>query len=215
MAHLTWDGPNQLIKDSNGNEVTEFEEVASAVNHPYLKNAATGNGAEIGAVGGDTNIDLNLAPKGSGSVSIPKGIKAVDAYTDVTKADAHPKWFKYTVTHTALQAAATSNDIELLSLPAGGVIHAVKTKHSVAFSGGAIATYTVSVGIAGTLAKYSSAFNVFQAIGNTVFQMSSTLGSENHGAVTSIRVAAVSSGANLNASAAGSVDIWVLISKPV
>lgn len=215
MAHLTIDGPNQQIEDTNGNELLKLGETASAVNEAKISNAATGAGPTLEATGGDTNIDLNLSPKGSGSVSIPKGIKAVDAYTDPTKADAHPKWFKFTKTFTDLAFAGTSNDIELFSLPAGAVIHAVKQKHSAAFTGGAIATYTTSVGIVGTLAKYAAAFNVFQAPGNTVFQVTGTIGSENHGAVTSIRIAAVSSGANLNAATAGSVDVWVQISKAV
>ena len=128
---------------------------------------------------------------------------------------ATPSWTKYTVTHTALQTAGTSNDIELFSLVAGGIVHAIKIKHSVAFGGGAIASYTISVGIAGNLTKYASPFDVFSAPSNTNFQLSSTVGSENHGAATSIRIAAVSTGANLNASTAGSVDVWALTSVAV
>jgi hypothetical protein len=92
------------------------------------------------------------------------------------------------------------------------VIHAVKIKHSAAFTGGLISAYTVSVGIVGNLVKYAPAFNVFQAPGNTVQQISSTVGTENHGAATSIRLAAVSIGANLNAATTGAVDVWALVS---
>ena len=137
------------------------------------------------------------------------------ALLDASLSSETPRWFKFTKTFTTLSAAATTNDIELFSLPAGGVVHAVKIKHSAAFTGGAISAYTVSVGIAGNLVKYSAAQNVFQAPGNTVFLLTATTGTENHGAATSIRLAATSTGANLNAATAGSVDVWVLLSKAV
>lgn len=51
-------------------ELFVMECTASAVNHIQSNNAATGSGPTLGAVGGDTNIDLNLDPKGSGGVVI-------------------------------------------------------------------------------------------------------------------------------------------------
>lgn len=126
------------------------------------------------------------------------------------KLDAAAWWTKYTVTYSDLSAASTTNDVELFSLPAGGVIHGVKIKHSTAFSGGSISAFTVSVGITGTLAKYASAFDVFQAVGNTTQQISSTVGTENHGASTSIKIAATSTGANIDQATAGIVDVWVM-----
>ena len=123
-----------------------------------------------------------------------------------------PAWVKYTVSHTSLQAAALVNDIELFQLAAKQCLHAVMIKHSTAFSGGAIATYTLSVGLSGTLTKYTSAFDVFQATGNTVLQTSNSVNVENTAATTSVRLSAISTGANLNASAAGSVDVYVMLS---
>lgn len=58
------------INDSNGNEVAKFASTASAVNETTTTNAATGAGPTISATGGDTNIDLNLQPKGTGAVVI-------------------------------------------------------------------------------------------------------------------------------------------------
>jgi hypothetical protein len=123
-----------------------------------------------------------------------------------------PSWREYTVSHTALQTAAMANDIELFSLPAAGIIHAVKTKHSVQFAGTGITDYKLSVGIVGTLAKYSAAWDVDTAVAGTNFQLSSTVGSEDHGAATSIRLAATTTGANLDQSTAGTVTVWVLVS---
>lgn len=123
-----------------------------------------------------------------------------------------PSWTKYTVSHTALQAAALTNDIQLFSLPTNGVIQGVVISHSTAFSGGAIATYTISVGITGNLTKYAGAFDVFQATGAGVGQTTNVMDFEDKTTTTSIRIAAVSTGANLNQSTTGSVDVWVLTS---
>jgi hypothetical protein len=135
--------------------------------------------------------------------------------TAIADLAAAPKWAKVSTDHAALAAAATSSDIELLSLAAGGVVHAVKIKHSTAAVGGAIASYTISVGIGGDLAKYATAFDVFQAVSDTTFQLSGGFFTENHGAATSLRLAAVSTGANLDQATAGDFDVWVLQSVVV
>jgi hypothetical protein len=186
--------------------------------------------AQIGAVGADDHHAQSHAHNGvdgSGTVahSDTTGQTADDHHAQLHAAShaaggadevlSIPKWEKYTVGFAALAAAALTNDIELLSLPAGGVIHAVKIKHSASFVGGAIGAYTISVGIVGTLAKYLAAFNVFQAPGNAVQTVEANVGTENHAAVTSIRVAATAVGANLDQATAGSVDIWVLKSVAV
>ena len=54
------------ILDENGNQQITFTTAASAVNEFTVANAATGNAPEISATGGDSNIDLNLTPKGVG-----------------------------------------------------------------------------------------------------------------------------------------------------
>lgn len=58
------------VIDSNGNELTNYVTTSSAVNHIQITNAATGNGPTIEAIGDDTNVDLNINAKGSGSVVI-------------------------------------------------------------------------------------------------------------------------------------------------
>lgn len=47
-----------------------MECTASAVNEFTSNNAAAGNGPTLSATGGDTNIDINLTPKGSGGVVV-------------------------------------------------------------------------------------------------------------------------------------------------
>ena len=55
-----------FIGDENGLEQVKFATTASAVNELTITNAATGNAPEVSATGGDTNVDLNLTPKGIG-----------------------------------------------------------------------------------------------------------------------------------------------------
>lgn len=121
-------------------------------------------------------------------------------------------WTKYTTGFAALSTAGLTNDIELFSLPAKTMIHSVVIKQSTAFSGGLIATYTVSVGINGNLVKYAAAFNVFQAVGATTFGTNFLPAIENFTSATSIRIAAISTVGNLNAAVAGSVEVWALTS---
>jgi hypothetical protein len=119
------------------------------------------------------------------------------------------RWTKYTVDESAFTLAATSEDIELFSLPANTFIHRVHIKHSASFTGGAINSFTISVGIAGSLTKYANAFDVFQAPADATFQDSSVFGLESHVSATSIRVEASSGVGDVADATAGSVDIWV------
>jgi hypothetical protein len=151
----------------------------------HVKNDGTG----VVTVQGDSGTDT--IDTAATSVTLMPGesrtfyMNADTSWRTESRVAAGPTWTKYTVGHAALQAAATSNNITLFTLPAAGIIHEVKVKHSTAFSGGAIASYTVKVGITGTLGKYLAAFDEIEA---------------------------VSTGANLDQSTAGSVDIWVLTS---
>ncbi len=54
-----------FIGDESGNEQIIFQTTGSAVNEVEITNAATGNGPIIGS-SGETNVDLNLNPKGTG-----------------------------------------------------------------------------------------------------------------------------------------------------
>ena len=56
------------ILDTNGNELFKLTATSSAVNELTFANAATGNAPAFTASGGDSNININLVPKGSGVV---------------------------------------------------------------------------------------------------------------------------------------------------
>lgn len=57
-----------FIADTNGNELIILDSNASAVNEITVANAATSDAPTISATGGDTNINLNLVSKGTGTV---------------------------------------------------------------------------------------------------------------------------------------------------
>lgn len=61
------------IDDANGNPFIASSATASAVDSITITNAAAANPATvtISATGSDTNINLNLAPKGAGTVGVP------------------------------------------------------------------------------------------------------------------------------------------------
>lgn len=59
-----------FIADANGNEQIIFTTTTNAVNSLKVTNSATGTGVEIASVGDDTDIDLVLNAKGSGSVDV-------------------------------------------------------------------------------------------------------------------------------------------------
>ena len=58
------------ILDTNGNELAKVTATGSAVNEFTIANAATGSGPTISSTGGDTNIDINLLSKGTGTINV-------------------------------------------------------------------------------------------------------------------------------------------------
>jgi len=75
VAHFSPGGlslPTGALTDHNFStlEILKVAGVASAVNELTVTNAATGNAPSLAATGGDTNINLNLTPKGTGVVNV-------------------------------------------------------------------------------------------------------------------------------------------------
>jgi len=66
------------LRDTSGNEFLKFTKTASAVNEVTLTNAATGDAPILAATGGDTNISIQISPKGTGKATLTDG-------TDTTK----------------------------------------------------------------------------------------------------------------------------------
>jgi hypothetical protein len=64
------------IRDENDNEQIVFQTTSSAVNQLEVTNAATGGDPKVAAAGDDSNVDLALAPKGSGEIVVGTGSAA-------------------------------------------------------------------------------------------------------------------------------------------
>lgn len=59
-----------FIADAGGDETLVFGEVSSPVNELKITNAATTTGPILSATGGDTNVPINITPKGTGDIFI-------------------------------------------------------------------------------------------------------------------------------------------------
>lgn len=67
--NFQFDFPGTGIKDADGNYLLRYTTAgASAVNYPQVTNSVTGQSVKLSAQGSDTNIDLELIPKGTGSL---------------------------------------------------------------------------------------------------------------------------------------------------
>lgn len=125
------------------------------------------------------------------------------------------EWVKVTKTYADLADSATENDIEIYSLPAGGVVHACRFRQSGAFGGGGISNYSLSVGNPVSGSEYYASSE-----GVTGAPLDRPFGSDNSfiyfddvNTVISIRLYAVAD-IDLNNATGGSVDVWLLVSEP-
>lgn len=59
-----------IFENDQSEELMIMECVATAVNEFTTTNSVTGAGPSLSATGGDTNVDINLIPKGSGKVNV-------------------------------------------------------------------------------------------------------------------------------------------------
>ena len=65
-----------FIADASGNEQIIFQTIGSAVNELEISNAASGNGPILGA-SGETNVAINITPKGTGNILLNAGSDVV------------------------------------------------------------------------------------------------------------------------------------------
>jgi hypothetical protein len=100
------------IIDSNSNPQITFTTTASATNGVTLANAATGNNPNISATGSDTNVGLNLTPKGTGRVTANGNAKVFGIAEGVTVTSTFQTTLNYDTSTQAVyfsNVAATSN----------------------------------------------------------------------------------------------------------
>ena len=75
------------IADANGAEVFGISPAVNAVNHIDVENATAGSSPFLNAHGSDTDINICLKGKGTGSVTIEKGAYTVGEITSTGAAD--------------------------------------------------------------------------------------------------------------------------------
>jgi hypothetical protein len=86
------------IIDENANEQIKFSTTASATNEITIANAAAGTGPTISATGGDTNINLNLASKGTlGRITLNNEAKIFGVFEACTISTTFLTTFNYDV----------------------------------------------------------------------------------------------------------------------
>lgn len=111
----------QGIVDGNGQNLLVFDGIPTAVNYLSVYNSTTGNAPSLNALGTDTNINLNLVPKGTGQVSVTGNIAVTgtvdgrDVATDGTKLDGIEAAADVTDT-TNVTAAGALMDSEVTNL---------------------------------------------------------------------------------------------------
>lgn len=104
------------LDDSGGNELLVLTATASAVNELTLANAATGSNPTLTGSGGDTNVGLNITPKGSGKLRLTANdFELVGAAANIQVNNADPKRAFYipaSAFTTATTNGAASGTIE-------------------------------------------------------------------------------------------------------
>ena len=129
------------ILDTSGNELALLTATGSAVNEFTIANAATGNGPTLSSTGGDTNIDINVTPKGTGDVVLAG---------DTVK-----------VGDSGAAAVLTSNGAGTLTVSTGGATDLVLNTNSGTNSG----TFTITDGANADMAMAPNGYGRFTVDG--------------------------------------------------
>lgn len=77
------------VRDSNGNAILTFNAVGTAVNNIQLANAAAGGVPTFTAIGTDTNINININPKGTGVIMTTGNVTLSNNAPAITLIDAN------------------------------------------------------------------------------------------------------------------------------
>lgn len=124
-----------------------------------------------------------------------------------------PSCKKYTKTFSDLTTASTTEDEVMFNLPARGKLTGVTIKHTTAFTGGALSAFTVSVGDSSGDTFYTATFDIFIAPTDLLF-LDTPMHSSSTFAARDVFAHFISTGANVDAATAGSVDLiacWVVL----
>jgi hypothetical protein len=164
--------------------------------------------AAIGIFGSDiTDLQNDLAAEIALQASnhSAQAVQITNLQNDV--ADLRIK--KYTIDYSDFTAAALTEDIELFSMPAKGMIKYVLISHNTKFDGPSCTLCKANVGLSGDLKKYSSDFDAFSTPADGNYQMVEIFDYPSKISSTSVRVS-IESDVNLNTLTQGQLEIHVM-----
>ena len=145
-----------FIADANGNEAIVLQTASSAVNAIEITNAATGGAVVIGAMGDDSNVDIDISPKGTGEVNIAQdnlnygGTVITATGTEINK---------------LAGLGSTTSELELVDGSSAGTI--VNNKAVIYSSGGKVNATSLQIG--GTDISVSAAeFNYLSGVTSSI-----------------------------------------------
>jgi hypothetical protein len=133
------------VNDTNGNELLKVTATASAVNELTLANAATGNGPTLSSTGDDTNIDINITPKGTGEVNVTN-IDVVSGkvpFNTITSLAYASFYDADTADQTGSTTAATAVEFATAAVAGAGITIASNTRITFAAAG----TYRINASL--------------------------------------------------------------------
>ena len=145
-----------FIADANGNEALVLQTASSAVNAIEITNAATGGAVVIGAMGDDTNVDIDISPKGDGEVNIAQDNLNYGG-TAITATGAE--------INKLAGLGSTTSELELVDGSSAGTI--VNNKAVIYSSGGKVNATSLQIG--GTDISVSAAeFNYLSGVTSSI-----------------------------------------------
>ena len=145
-----------FIADANGNEALVLQTASSAVNAIEITNSASGGSVVVGAMGDDTDIDIDITPKGAGEVNIAQDNLNYGG-TAITATGAE--------INKLAGLGSTTSELELVDGSSAGTI--VNNKAVIYSSGGKVNATSLQIG--GTDISVSAAeFNYLSGVTSSI-----------------------------------------------
>jgi hypothetical protein len=135
-----------------------------------------------------------------------------DSYINLVDSTNYPTWKRISIDYSLFTAGALTESITIYTLAANEFIHDARIVPVTDFSGGAIASYTISVGITGDLTKWRGNRSVFTGNTTATLAEGASGGMGSFSVTTDVKATAITTVGNLNVATAGDGYIYLLTS---